>query len=147
MPNVIYAVLIFAVLGFGISYVMINGAKNAIISENENLKKDAEFNKRIKLFKKLNEASLVYGAFIFLFARMRFLNGDIDFVVLNTACIVFIILNFVSSVSEGISVSDAIKNGKLTEENYSKVLLRFMFEDLGAIVGIVYFFLKVQGII
>lgn len=148
MPTVIYAVLIFAVLGFAVSYVLVNGAKKSVISENEKLENDAEFNKKIKLFKKLIEGNLIYGVFIFLFSRMRFINGSTDLTTLNTACIVFIALNFISAIATGIVFSSSIKSKEITDDkSYSKAIFKFMLTDLTAIAGIVYFFLRVQGII
>ena len=147
MPTVIYAVLIFAVLGFGISYVLVNGAKKEVLSENEQLENDAEFKKRIKLFKKLIEGNLIYGVFVFIFARGRFQNGDLDMSVMGSVLIIFTALNFISEVAGGFIFSSAIKNNIMENKNQSKALLQFLFSDLIAIAGLAYFLLKVAGVI
>ena len=148
MPTVIYAVLIFAVLGFGISYVLVNGAKKEVLSENEQLENDAEFNKRIKLFKKLTEGNLIYGVFVFIFTRGRFMNGDFDMSVMGSVLIIFTALNFISEIAGGFIFSSEIKNyGLMENKSYSKALLQFLFSDLIAIAGLAYFLMKVAGVI
>lgn len=146
MPTVIYAVLIFAVLGFAVSYVLVNGAKKDVLSENEQLENDEEFKKRIKIYKNLIQGNVIYGILIFL--RARFLVGHVDMTALNTACIVFLALNFFSEITKGIVFSSSVKSGEILEnKNMSKALFRFMLADLTAIAGLVFFFLRVKELI
>ena len=148
MPTVIYAVLIFAVLGFAISYVLVNGAKKDVLSENEKLENDAEFKEHKKAVFALLKSNLIYGIFIFLFARARYLNGELDMSVMGSSLIIFIVLNFISGVASGFIFSDSIKNyATMDSKEQTKEVFKFALADLIALAGIAYFLLKVAGVI
>ncbi len=148
MPTVIYAVLIFAVLGFVISYVLVNGAKKDVLSENEQLCNDAEFKEYKKAVFALSESNLIYGIFIFLFSRARYLNGEMDIAVMGSALIIFIVLNFISGVASGFILSKSIKNyATMDGMEKTKVTFKFALANLIGLIGIAYFLLKVAGVI